>query len=52
MECCNKPRIKDLSQGIGPERHLYCQSCQSHTYKGIFYSKLEWDEWINTEDDA
>ena len=48
MNCCKKPNIKDLAQGLGEKRHLYCSNCKSHKWDGILYSKKEWSLWINT----
>ena len=45
MTCCKEPTIKDLTQGLGPDRHLYCEKCKSHEWRGREYSKKEWEEW-------
>lgn len=47
MNCCSNPQIKDLSQGLGELRHLYCASCKAHTWRGVFYTRQEWDNWID-----
>lgn len=39
-QCCPSPEIKDLSQGVGELRHLYCTNRKAHT-------RREWDEWVN-----
>lgn len=46
--CCEKQNLKDLSQGIGDIRNLFCQSCKSHYYDGNFYSKEAWELWVNS----
>lgn len=49
-ECCEKPNVKDLSQGIGERRHYYCMKCFSHHYNGKQWTAKQWDEWINGTD--
>ncbi len=48
--CCGSPAVKDLSQGLGENRHFYCCNCKSHKWKGSFYTRQEWEEWINGEE--
>ena len=48
MNCCENKQIKDLSQGLGNERHWYCSRCQAHIWKGKFYTAKEWDAWVNS----
>ena len=50
MNCCQNPKITDLSQGLGDERNYYCKSCKSHFYKGKVYTEKEWDDWIEDWD--
>jgi hypothetical protein len=45
---CNHTRT-DLTQGLGKERHYYCRKCKSHWYKGRFWTKQQWDDWINED---
>lgn len=40
---------KDLSQGLG-EPHHYCSRCKAHKYKGKYWTRQEWDAWVNGED--
>ncbi len=47
MNCCNKPNVKDLSQGLSECRHWYCISCGSHNYAGIQYSRKDWEGYVN-----
>lgn len=47
MNCCSNPQVKDLSQGLGEHRHLYCTSCKSHAWKGTMYTRQQWDDWVN-----
>lgn len=35
--CCDKQNLKDLTQGIGEVRNLFCQSWKSHYYDGVFF---------------
>ena len=49
MNCCLVPKIKDLTQAIGPERHLFCANCKAHLWHGKQYTANEWYEWINSE---
>ena len=51
MNCCPAPQIKDLSQWLGELRHFYCAKCKAHTWRGVFYTRREWDDWINSEED-
>jgi len=48
--CCDKPQQKDLTQGLGPDRHIYCQSCKAHEYDGKFYTRQELEIYINQEE--
>ena len=50
-QCCRAPQVKDLSQGLGELRHFYCAGCKAHTYRGVFYTRRQWDEWVNSEDE-
>ncbi len=52
IKCCKKKKVQDLTQGLGPVRHYICKSCKSHLYKDKFYTKKEWDSWINSPDDT
>lgn len=47
MNCCSNPKVKDLSQGLGDDRHLYCVTCKSHTYRGQVYDRQQWEAWVN-----
>lgn len=49
MNCCNKPNIKDLSQGLSENRHYYCLNCGSHKYDDFEYTKQEWNKYVNGE---
>lgn len=51
MTCCDKPQQKDLTQGLGPDRHIYCQSCKAHQYDGKFYTRQEWEIYVNQENE-
>ena len=47
LKCCKKRQVKDLSQGLGDERHYYCIECKSHLYKGMACTRKQWDEYVN-----
>lgn len=47
MNCCEKPKQKDLTQGLGVYRHMFCQSCKSHEYAGKFYTRDSWELYVN-----
>jgi len=51
MRCCANPMVKDLSQGLGAERHYYCQRCKAHVWRGVKYTAKEWHNWINATGD-
>lgn len=48
MNCCQTPRIKDLTNGLGDVRNYYCMSCNAHEYDGLLYSRKQWDDWVNS----
>lgn len=48
--CCDKPSWKDLTQGLGEERHYYCSRCRAHIWRGRFWTYETWKNWINSED--
>jgi hypothetical protein len=50
MNCCDKQQQKDLTQGLGHESHMFCQACKAHEYDGKFYTKQEWEVYINQEE--
>lgn len=37
----------DLTHGKGEHRNYICYTCNSHEWKGKFYTKKEWEVWIN-----
>lgn len=45
---CDCSAQKDLSQGKGPDRHIYCPRCGKHVYKGIHWTRKHWEWWIET----
>lgn len=45
-KCCGKSAFSDLTHGQGEVRNFYCGNCGSHFYKGKFYSREEWEKWI------
>lgn len=54
MECkiCGSHKVFALSDGnkvLGRAEHKICY-CGSHLYEGNWYTKKEWETWINNED--
>lgn len=47
---CKSKKIKDLTGGLGTSRNYYCIDCKAHWYDGKWYTKEEWEKWINEED--
>lgn len=47
-EKCDHPGKKDLTQGLGAERHYYCPNCGTHWYNNRIWTKKEWDEYVNS----
>lgn len=47
MKTCDHRNKIDLSQGLGPDRHYYCPVCKCHWYAGRFWTRAEWDEYVN-----
>ena len=45
---CDHKRKKDLSQGLGNERHDYCLDCGTHWYKGRVWNCEQWSAWIES----
>jgi hypothetical protein len=45
---CTHKNKKDLRQGLTPP-HYYCPDCKGHWYGGRFWTRAEWDEWVNDE---
>lgn len=41
---CKHENKKDLSQGLGEERHYYCSDCGSHWYRGKYWTRAEWEK--------
>lgn len=50
MGCCKNPKTKDLTQGLGPDRHMYCEKCKAHEWQSRQYSKKEWEKWMEETD--
>lgn len=44
--CIHGDYISDWSNG--EMQHIYCHWCKSHIYNGKFYTRKEWDEYVNT----
>lgn len=51
MNCCPSPKIKDLTNGLGDMRNYYCMTCKAHEYSGRFYTRKQWDDWVNSSGD-
>jgi len=50
--CCGAPETKDLSQGIGTKRHMYCSKCKSHYFNDRMWTAKEWEAWVNGGDEV
>lgn len=46
---CNCERKKDLTNGYGSVRNIYCPDCKGHEYGGVKFTSKEWDRWINSD---
>lgn len=46
---CNHEKMTSLRPFYGTEDHLYCPECKGHQYGGRWWSKQDWEEWINSE---
>lgn len=46
INCQHQP-LKDLTQGKGTTRHLYCPLCGFHIWKGKEWTKEEWNNYVN-----
>lgn len=46
---CNKNTIKDLTNGLGSTRHYYCINCYSHYYRSVWYTKKQWEKYIEED---
>jgi hypothetical protein len=44
-QLCNK-KMEDLTHGKGDIRNYICGGCGSHFFKGFFYTKSQWNYWI------
>ena len=40
----------DMSQNSYGIDHHFCTKCKAHKYKGKYWTRQEWDNWINDED--
>ena len=49
MTCCQKPEIKDLTQGQGDLRHYFCTNCRAHIWRDEFYTAQQWHDWVNEQ---
>ena len=52
INCCNKPEVKDLTQGLGNDRHMYCTHCGAHEYDGRQYTRAEWNRLMELDKDG
>ena len=48
--CCGNPRMGDLTQGLGEKRNYYCNSCKSHVWDGVLFTRDEWDAYVSDVD--
>lgn len=43
---CTCRKIKDLNQGFGDSKHLYCPDCGRHEYNDRGWTREEWAEYV------
>lgn len=48
MTCkiCGSGCVSDLTNGYGSLRNYYCHTCHAHLFRDKWYSKSEWEIWI------
>jgi hypothetical protein len=46
-QICTHSNKKDLTQGLGTVRNIYCPNCKMHWYKGRSWLLEEWNEYVN-----
>jgi len=58
IQCCSKPHWQNLSfekiilDTETKRTHLICLHCRSHVYgegEGKFWTRKQWDDWINVD---
>jgi hypothetical protein len=48
MKCPKcKRKMDDLTHGYGEHRNYICKKCNTHNWKNKFYTKKEWETYIN-----
>lgn len=45
-ECDHKGK-RDLTQGLGDERHSYCPKCKAHIWRGLVWTAKELEAYVN-----
>jgi hypothetical protein len=43
---CGHGEERDLTQGLGEERHYICMRCGMRHYRGRVWTRREWTEWV------
>jgi len=47
MVCiCGSHKIKDLTNGLGEGRNYYCPDCKAHYYNGRWWTRAQWEQYI------
>jgi hypothetical protein len=51
MQCqnCNNT-MDDLTRGLGELRNHICRRCGSHHWKDKFYTRFEWEQYVELDD--
>jgi hypothetical protein len=44
---CEHAQATNLRPFYGTTPHLFCPACKSHQYNGEWYTKSQWDAWVN-----
>lgn len=57
MRCCKTPQLRCFDVSERTEySHTLCHSCGAHKFglrgKEKFYTKQEWETWVNSKDYA
>jgi len=52
--CKHKRKIDFTTWSFGDEKHIehfFCPNCKAHWFKGKYYNKEQWEEYINGPED-
>ena len=45
---CKSNKTTDLTGGLGKKRNIYCHDCKAHWWDGKWWTKAEWNTFINS----